>query len=363
VTLDRGGAPPRFWVLSVLLLWPATRARAQDASADEALVTERGCTACHSLDGTPRVGPSFASRAGAAATVTSADGASHEVTFDEAYVLRSILEPDAELAAGHTPGTMPRLAHDEADASALAHAVDALASRPPPAPPTERSPFLLLLAVLAFVLGHFALSSTAVRTPLIARLGENGFGGAYSLLVLAAFVWMVAEWVFAPYVELFRPPAWTRWVPNVVMPISYTLLIAGYTIKSPTIAGMASASAAGPSGWTRITRHPALWGFALWGLSHLPANGDLRSLLLMGGIAALALGGMVHIDARRRASGGEAWASFERQTSLVPFAAIARGGPWPTFADLGWWRFALGIGGWAVMLHLHQWLIGVSPLP
>lgn len=174
---------------------------------------------------------------------------------------------------------------------------------------------------------------------------------------------MVAEWVWAPYVELWRPPSWTRWVPNLVMPVSYTLLVAGYTTKSPTIAGMASAAGAGPTGWTRITRHPALWGFALWGLSHVPPNGDLRSVLLMGGVAVLALGGMVHIDARRRATGGADWAAFEEKTSIFPFLALKRGAPWPTFRELGWWRFLLGVGGWAAMLHLHRSLIGVSPLP
>jgi len=96
-----------------------------------------------------------------------------------------------------------------------------------------------------------------------------------------------------------------------------------------------------------------------------PADKKKTSPALLAGIvvAVLAVGGMMHIDARRRASGGEAWARFERRTSLIPFAAIARGEPRPTFRELGWWRFALGIGGWAVMLHLHPWLIGVSPMP
>jgi uncharacterized membrane protein len=213
------------------------------------------------------------------------------------------------------------------------------------------------------VLGHFVLSSAPIRARLVGRMGEGPFAAVYSVLILAAFAWMVAEWAWAPFVELWRPPAWTRWVPNVVMPVSYTLLVAGFTSKSPTIAGMASAAAAGPTGWARITRHPALWGFALWGLSHLAANGDLRSVLLMGGIAALALGGMLHIDSRRRATGGADWAAFERATSVLPFAAIVRGNPRPTLAELGWWRVALGLGGWAAMLAIHRWLIGVSPLP
>lgn len=354
--------------LSGLIVWAVPLvcivgdARAQDVSPDEALINARGCTACHSLDGTARVGPTFASAARVARTVSTSRGA-HEVEFDVAYVRRSILEPDAELAPGHGPGTMPRLARDDADADALAAAVFRLAGRTPPRPVAPRSPFLLVCAVLAFVLGHLVLSSTRVRGPLSRRLGENGFSGAYSSFVLAAFVWMVLEWRWAPYVELFLPPGWTRWIPNVVMPVSYTLLVAGFTSKSPTAVGMADAAARGPTGWARITRHPALWGFALWGISHLATNGDLRSLLLMGGIAALAFAGMAHIDARRRAAGGDVWAAFERQTSVLPFLAIARGNPWPTLRELGWWRIAAGIGGWAAMLLVHQLMIGLSPYP
>lgn len=351
--------------LGLALLLPCalvTSARAQDETAAEALLAERGCLACHSLDGAPGVGPTFARAAAGAHQVTS-DGAEHRVDFDLAYVRRSVLEPDLELAGGHPPGIMPRLSSGEADADALARAVIVVASREPPTMAAPRSPIWLVLASLAFVLGHFVLSGAAVRARLVSRFGEARFAGAYSLVILAAFVWMVVEWMAAPYVELFRPPSWTRWIPNVVMPVAYTLLIAGYTMKSPTIAGLASAAEQGPTGFARITRHPALWGFALWGLSHLTTNGDLRSLCLMGGIAALALFGMLHIDARRRAAGDRAWAAFEQKTSVLPLAAILRGEPWPTFGELGWWRIALGVGGWAAMLFLHRLVIGVSPLP
>jgi uncharacterized membrane protein len=73
---------------------------------------------------------------------------------------------------------------------------------------------------------------------------------------------------------------------------------------------------------------------------------------------------MVHIDLRRAArADDEAWARFEQQTSVVPFAAIASGRQKLVLAELGLWRVALGLAGWAVMLALHRWLLGVSPLP
>ena len=38
----------------------------------------------------------------------------------------------------------------------------------------------LTLAVLAFVGGHFLLSSPPVRGPVVARVGEPAFSGIYS---------------------------------------------------------------------------------------------------------------------------------------------------------------------------------------
>jgi hypothetical protein len=38
----------------------------------------------------------------------------------------------------------------------------------------------LTLAVLAFVGGHFLLSSPPVREPVVARVGEPAFSGIYS---------------------------------------------------------------------------------------------------------------------------------------------------------------------------------------
>src|SRR5262249_22947909 len=49
----------------------------------------------------------------------------------------------------------------------------------------------LTAAVLAFVGGHFLLSSPPLRRPVAARVGEVAFSGLYSALMLAAFVWMV----------------------------------------------------------------------------------------------------------------------------------------------------------------------------
>ncbi len=62
-----------------------------------------GCTACHSLDGSALVGPSWLGLFGS--TVTLADGTT--VIADEAYLLESILTPNAKIHEGFNPNIMP----------------------------------------------------------------------------------------------------------------------------------------------------------------------------------------------------------------------------------------------------------------
>jgi hypothetical protein len=33
-----------------------------------------------------------------------------------------------------------------------------------------------------------------------------------------------------------------------------------------------------------------------------------------------------------------------------------------SFAQLGWWRVAIGVAVWAAMLHFHAWIAGVPAL-
>ena len=72
-----------------------------------------GCFACHSLDGSAAVGPSWLEMWGR--TVTLTDGSS--VTVDEEYVRESIIDPTAKLVEGFSPTMVPyTLPDDEMDA-------------------------------------------------------------------------------------------------------------------------------------------------------------------------------------------------------------------------------------------------------
>src|SRR5690606_39742663 len=64
--------------------------------------TQLGCYACHSLDGTPMVGPTWAGLYGREVELTTGE----RVVADEAYLRESIEDPDAKIVRGYAAGVM-----------------------------------------------------------------------------------------------------------------------------------------------------------------------------------------------------------------------------------------------------------------
>ena len=75
--------------------------------ADQGLEVLRrnGCNACHSMDGTKLVGPSYLGGWGGMRTVVTGRD-EREVTVDSAYVKRSIYDPNADVVKGYGKGLM-----------------------------------------------------------------------------------------------------------------------------------------------------------------------------------------------------------------------------------------------------------------
>ena len=222
----------------------------------------------------------------------------------------------------------------------------------------------LVLAAIFLLASHLGIASSGLRPWLFQRLGTRLYLVAYSLLALVAFAWLISAYNRADFVLLWSPSPWQAWLPLIIMPIALLLLVGGLTTPNPTVAGKAFVDKKidPPKGMLRITRHPTMWAFALWALSHLIANGDLASLVLFGTIAALALIGTVLIDARYKDRLNDIWQSFSEQTSNLPFAAIIKGRQAFDVSEIGWWRVALALGLYVVLLLIHPWLFGVSPL-
>ncbi len=131
----------------------------------------------------------------------------------------------------------------------------------------------------------------------------------------------------APYLPLWEAAPWQALVPFVLMPVAAWLVVAGLWAANPLSVSLRRSGDGEPlPPIAAVTRHPLLWGFLLWALAHIPPNGDLVSLILFGGMAALSVVGMLVLDRRkRRMIGEQKWRAMARRSGLVPFAALVMG--------------------------------------
>lgn len=63
------------------------------------LVDKKGCTACHTIDGNARVGPTFLHDVGSRITLDTGE----TIVVDEAYLRESIEQPRAKARPGYPP--------------------------------------------------------------------------------------------------------------------------------------------------------------------------------------------------------------------------------------------------------------------
>jgi uncharacterized membrane protein len=223
----------------------------------------------------------------------------------------------------------------------------------------------LIAASAFFLLIHFGVSGTRLRDRLVTLMREGPYRGAFALASLVGLVWMSRAYARAPAIELWAPQPDIRPLAMMLVFVAFLFVIIGLATPSPTRVGMESKLAQGADlarGMVRITRHPFLWGVALWAFVHLVANGDLASMIFFGSLLVLALGGTASIDAKRRRSFGDDWQRFARATSNIPFAAIASGRNrlGPALREIGLLRPGIAIATYAVFLAFHGRLFGAA---
>ena len=229
----------------------------------------------------------------------------------------------------------------------------------------ESAMILLILASAFFVGIHLFISGTSLRDSLVTQIGEQGFRGLFSLLSLVGMVWMCWAYSRAPAIELWGNAHAFRPLALGLVLFAFLFIGIGLTTPSPTVVGGESQldEPEPARGILRITRHPFLWGVALWAFTHLILNGDAASLVLFGALLLLALIGPGSIDAKRQRAFGGKWGRFAAVTSNVPFAAIIEGRNVLRLDELGAWRIGVGIALYVIVLFSHRWLFGVSPFP
>jgi uncharacterized membrane protein len=229
---------------------------------------------------------------------------------------------------------------------------------------------LSLVAAAAFFLAiHLLVSGTRVRDALTGKIGEGPYMGLFSVSSIAGLVWLGLAYSQArngPSNELiWEVTPVTRLVQLLLQLLAMLLIVPGLTTRNPTAVRQEGAldQPDNVRGMLRVTRHPFLWGVAVWALGHLMVRGDAASIILFASMLVLALFGTASIDAKRARALGGKWTAFAAQTSNIPFAAIAQGRQRLSLGEIGWWRIGLAVAVWAALAWAHPYLFGVRALP
>lgn len=227
----------------------------------------------------------------------------------------------------------------------------------------------LLAAAAFFIAIHLFVSGTRLRDGIIARIGQGPYMGLFVLASFAGLGWLGYGFSQAR-TEPWNSVYWTvgdasRQMQLVLQLIAMLLIVPGLTTPNPTSVrqeGVLDRPDA-IQGMLRISRHPFLWGVAIWAFGHLVVNGERASLVLFGSLLLLALFGTASIDAKRKRALGATWDAFAAQTSNIPFAAILAGRQKLSLGEIGWWRIVLGVAVWAALAWGHPYMFGVAALP
>ena len=188
---------------------------------------------------------------------------------------------------------------------------------------------ILVLGLLIFLGVHSVrIMAAPWRAATIARVGESGWKGLYSLASASGLVLIVWGYGLARghTVLLWTPPTGTRHVTALLTVLAFVLIAAAY------VPGNRIKAAVG---------HPMVLGVLIWALAHLLAKGSLAAVVMFG--AFLIWAALDFVSARRRervAAPRYAGGTLARDAIVV----------------------IVGFGGWALFAFmLHGWLIGVRP--
>ena len=133
---------------------------------------------------------------------------------------------------------------------------------------------LLVLGLVLFLGIHLLPIASALRADIAARMGDNGYRGAFSLISAIGLVLIVIGYRMAPNdVRLFAPVPAARAIAPVLVPLAFVLFAAA-NMRTHIRAAL---------------KHPMLIGLLLWSGVHLCANGDLAETVLFGSFFAYSI--------------------------------------------------------------------------
>ncbi len=118
-----------------------------------------------------------------------------------------------------------------------------------------------------------ALHLPQVKAAITARAGQSGYGPALGAISIVALALIVLGWRLSEFVPLYEPPIWGRHA-NFGLSFLAFLCLGIFLFRGRL---------------RHVLRFPMGIAVALWSVGHLFANGDLRSLILFGGLLLSAI--------------------------------------------------------------------------
>ena len=208
----------------------------------------------------------------------------------------------------------------------------------------------LALAAASFVGSHFLLSHP-LRRPLVNRMGEGPFRGLYTIVSFITFGLTI--WAYHSMGR--QQPLWTLgevgWIVATLLMWLGAILFAGSFVGNPALPGTRGPKGRTPGGVMAITRHPMMWGFAIWAIVHTMMVATPKALIFDGAILFLALVGSMMQDRKKQALLGEDWHDWTAKTAFFPFARGLR--------NPGFVAFVVGTALLLAATWLHPYPVGI----
>lgn len=156
---------------------------------------------------------------------------------------------------------------------------------------------------------------------MVRQFGQGGFLGIYSVVSMVSLGGaIIAFGKASPTPQLWDGEALVPWALASLLTLVATALFLASLVSNPALPGtnISGLSTRLPHGAFKVTRHPMMSAFTLWGVAHILVAPSVRSAILTGGIITLAVIGSRGQDAKKVALYGQDWRVWMKRTTFLP---------------------------------------------
>ena len=165
----------------------------------------------------------------------------------------------------------------------------------------------LAIGVLLWSVVHFIPAIAAdLKKNMVNRFGEYPYKGIFALIMAVAIYLIISGWKSVVPDTVYMPPDWGVHAAFFLVLLGFILFFAPYP----------------PNNIKRMMRHPQLIGMSCWGVGHLFAIGDTRSIVLFGGLTIWALAEIFLLNRRDGEWVKPASVSGRKDLTMVLFSAL-----------------------------------------